>query len=235
MGADPGSGPVNTAPAAGERWPRSASQALIATVVGIGVYVVLDVVAQLLPPHYSPIRQAESDLAVGPYGWIMGFNFVIRFLLSFAFVFGLARAWPNDRPRPRLGLTLVALWGVGALILAFSPTDVSGPATVHGTIHLVTAELAFLFVAVGSLAVSYAMPEVPPWGAIRPYARALAVLTAVALVVLFVGTGLPRVDRDAFGLLERIFLGSALLWMLVVSLLLLRSPEARAPSPAAPS
>ena len=39
------------------------------------LYVVLDVVAQVLPPHYSPISQAESLLAVGPYGYIMTVNF----------------------------------------------------------------------------------------------------------------------------------------------------------------
>ena len=40
----------------------------IATIIGIVLYLVLDIIAQLLPPHYSFITQAESDLAVGPYG-----------------------------------------------------------------------------------------------------------------------------------------------------------------------
>ena len=48
------------------------------TIAGIALYLVLDVVAQMLPPHYSPVRQAESDLAVGPYGYVMTINFVVR-------------------------------------------------------------------------------------------------------------------------------------------------------------
>ncbi|HEY7356765.1 MAG TPA: DUF998 domain-containing protein, partial [Ktedonobacterales bacterium] len=55
---------------------QGAALALL-TIVGIALYVVLDVIAQLLPPHYNPISQAESDLAVGPYGWIMAINFVL--------------------------------------------------------------------------------------------------------------------------------------------------------------
>lgn len=197
--------------------------ALWTTVLGIGVYVVLDIVAQLLPPHYSPIRQAESDLGVGPYGWVMDANFLLRGILSLAFVYGLYQAWPEKTAAPKVSLALIAGWGLGAFVLAVSPTDVSGPATLHGTIHLVAAFLAFFLMAVGGLGVSYSMPDGVPWRGLRPYARALAVLTALALVVLFVGTGLPRVDHNLFGLLERVFLGLALLWMLVVSLYLLRS------------
>jgi hypothetical membrane protein len=192
------------------------------TIGGIAVYLVLDIVVQLLPPHYSPIRQAESDLGVGPYGWVMDLNFVVRGVLSLALVYGVYGAWPRPTPVPRASLALIGAWAVGAFVLAVSPADVSGPATVHGTVHLITAALAFLFVALGVLGVSYAIPDIGPWSSVRPAARLLAGLTGAALIVLFVGTVLPRVDRDLFGLLERVFLGCALLWMLVVAIQLLR-------------
>jgi hypothetical membrane protein len=204
-------------------WPPAVRWAFRTTIIGIAIYIVLDIVAQLLPPHYSPISQAESDLGVGPYGWVMSVNFVVRGLLSLALVYGLYRAWPKTVATPTVSFGLIGAWGVGAFILAVSPTDISGPATIHGTVHLVTAFLAFFVVAVGELGVSYSLPDGPPWRSFRPYARTLAVLTAVALVVLFVGTGIPRVDHHLFGLLERVFIGLALLWMLVVSVELLRS------------
>lgn len=203
--------------------PSAVRWAFRTTVIGIAIYVVLDIVAQLLPPHYSPIRQAESDLGVGPYGWVMDVNFVVRGVLSLAFVYGLYRSWPKTLGTPKVSLALIGAWGVGAFVLAVSPTDISGPATLHGTVHLVTAFLAFLFVAIGALGISYSMPNEAPWQAVRPYARVIAVLTAIALVVLFVGTGIPRVEQNLFGLLERVFLGLALLWMLVISIHLLRS------------
>ena len=56
----------------GRNAPQKQQRAILAftiTIVGIVVYALLNVIAQLLPPHYSPITQAISDLAVGPYGW----------------------------------------------------------------------------------------------------------------------------------------------------------------------
>jgi hypothetical membrane protein len=223
--------PLNPPSPSTPTWPRSAVWALRTTVIGIAVYIVLDIVAQLLPPHYSPISQAESDLGVGPYGWVMDVNFVVRGVLSLAFVYGLYRVWPKTPAVPRTSLALIGAWGVGAFVLAVSPTDVSGPATLHGTVHLVTAFLAFLFVAVGVVGVARSLPETSPWQSIRPSAHAIALLTAAALVVLFMGTGIPRIESHLFGLLERVFIGFALLWMLLVSVYLLRSESRRSQAP----
>jgi hypothetical membrane protein len=77
---------------------RWANMALI----GIVFYIVLDVVMQMLPPHYS-LRQAESDLAVGPYGWIMNINFVIRGLLSAAIILAIYKSMKNI-VRPAVGM-----------------------------------------------------------------------------------------------------------------------------------
>lgn len=168
------------------------------------------------------MSQAESDLGVGTYGWVMNLNFVVRGVLSLAFVGALVQVWPKVEKRPNVGLALIALWGVGAFVLSFNTTDVSGPATIHGAIHNATAALAFLFVAVGALLVSFSMSLRSPWDSVRPYAQILAILTAIALVALTVGGGIPRVESHYFGLLERVFLGFVLLWMLVISILLLR-------------
>ena len=44
---------------------------LLGTVmVCIVLSVLLEVIVQLLPPHYNPLSQSESDLAVGPYGFL---------------------------------------------------------------------------------------------------------------------------------------------------------------------
>jgi hypothetical membrane protein len=203
----------------------------LTTIIGIAIYIVLDIVAQLLPPHYSAIRQAESDLGVGPYGWVMDINFVVRGILSLAFAYGLYLAWPQTSKAPRISLALIGTWGIGAFVLAVNPADLSGPATIHGTIHVLTAGVVFLSLAVGELGVSYAMPTEGPWTSTRPYAKAIAVLTAIALVVFFVGTRVPWIAYHLYGLLERGFIGFGLLWMLVVAIHLLRgesrgSPEA---------
>jgi len=44
---------------------------------GIGVFVVLNIILQLSPAHYSLVSQAVSDLAVGRYGWAMDTGFFL--------------------------------------------------------------------------------------------------------------------------------------------------------------
>lgn len=183
------------------------------TLVGIALYVVLDIVAQLLPPHYSPISQAESNLAVGPYGAVMTVNFLLRGALSFALLAALV-AITTPGARSALGYVCFGVWSAGAIVLAFFPTDVvASQHTVHGTVHLVAAALAFLGVGVGAILISLAMSADPLLRSLRPRALTIAVLAAVVVVAVVLGIG----ARNDFGLVERIFIGLALLWMAVVA------------------
>lgn len=197
---------------------RLVTQLAALTIAGIVLYVVLDVIAQLLPPHYSPLRQAESDLAVGPYGWVMTVNFVVRGLLSLALLLALIQILP-DSPRKRLGVALFGTWTIGAFLLALFPTDVtSGEHTAHGKLHLLIALLAFISIPIAELLLSQCLSTVPRWQALGQQAIKFAWLTVFGLVLLVVMAPITRVS----GLGERIFLATALLWMLAVSVQLIR-------------
>ncbi|HUI86965.1 MAG TPA: DUF998 domain-containing protein [Nitrososphaerales archaeon] len=192
------------------------------------LYVVLDVVAQLLPPHYSPISQAESDLAVGPYGYVMAANFINRGVLSLLFLFALDRASSLAGAGPqryRGGIMLLGVWAVGALLLAFFPTDVPpAPATWHGVMHLVVAVIAFLGGAFGSLVLSVRFARDPLLGGARRFAMPISVLAVLAcLVTLFLPGAAPHLSSHIGGLTERVFLGLVLLWMLTMSAYLIRA------------
>ncbi|HEU4784783.1 MAG TPA: DUF998 domain-containing protein [Ktedonobacterales bacterium] len=188
------------------------------TIAGIVIYLALDVVAQLLPPHYSPVRQPESDLAVGPYGYVMTINFVVRGCLSLALVAGLM--WGvAARARSTVGIVLIGIWAVGAFLLALFPTDVSSRLTIHGDIHLLVALVAFCAVALGELLVSLRIGADARWSSLRPYLLVCAVATLAALLAEVVGV---RASEAFGGLTERIFLGLALLWMLLVAVRLVR-------------
>ena len=124
-----------------------------ASAMGIVLYLVLDVVA--LPPHYSPVSQSESDLAVRPYAYIMAVNFLIRGLLSWSFITELVITLGARRSQYRIGLILLGLWAIGAMILAFFPTDLTPtPPTTQGIIHSITALVAFFVGGFGVLALS---------------------------------------------------------------------------------
>lgn len=210
------------APVAAANETRSATWLGMFVVLGIALYVALDIVAQLLPPHYNPITQPESDLGVGPYGWVMSLNFVVRGLIALALVMGLRRALA-PRMRSEMGLALLVVWAVGDFLLAIFATDIP-PAklTLHGLIHLLVAILIFVAVALGELLLALPLVADPGWAALRPVLFAIALAALVALVVL------PfRVNTT--GLVERVFLGLALLWMLVVGVRLML-PSANTPA-----
>ena len=204
-----------------DRW-QEAILALV-TIIGIGLYVVLDVVAQVLPPHYNPVSQAESDLAVGPYGFIMAINFVIRGLLSFALLAGLMRATKAEN-RSQTGMVLLGIWAACAVLLAFFPTDLAGAhPTLHGVIHLLLAFIAFVCGVVEELLLSLRFANDEQWRSLRNPGIAIAIVALIVGILLFAApfTG-ARVLTHTGGLLERIFLGLVLLWLLVVALRLLQ-------------
>ncbi len=215
-GAVPDAEPPTPAPlSARDRW------ALTFTVVGVVAYAALDIVAQSLPPHYSPISQAESDLAVGPYGYVMTINFVLRGLLSLAFLLGLAGATRLTR-EARVGTALLGIWAVGALILAAFPTNIGAEVTLHGQIHLVVALIAFVGGGFGALLLSLHFRTDPR---LRNLATAATGISILAILFMLADFSAARIHRLApiSGLLERLFLGLVLLWMLVTALQLLRA------------
>ena len=193
----------------------------VLTIAGIALYLVLDVVAQMLPPHYSPVRQAESDLAVGPYGYVMTINFVVRGALSLALLAGLMQG-VADQARSKIGEALIGVWALGAFLLALFPTDVNARATVHGIIHLVVALVAFCAVAMGELLVSVYIKNDVRWTRLQPYLLICWIATLAALMMQVVGAP-TSAALGAGGLVERVFLALALLWMLLVAINLVRA------------
>lgn len=193
-----------------------------AVIFGLVLYVVLDAVAQVLPPHYSPISQAESALAVGKFGFIMTLNFLNRAVLSLLFIYAFLRTLDLvgvTRSQFRTGTYLFSVWAVGAVLLAAFPTDV--PATSvswHGGIHLVVAIIAFIGGAFGTVAISQKLGRNREFQNLNRLAMPLSIIVIVLWVIEF---GLPflfpHLNSRVGGLTERLFLGSVLLWIGIVS------------------
>lgn len=193
-----------------------------AAILGIVLYVVLDVVAQVLPPHYSPISQAESDLAVGKYGFIMTINFLNRGILSLLFIYAFLKTLDLvgvARSQFRAGTYLLGAWAVGAILLAIFPTDVPAtPVSWHGAIHLVVAIIAFIGGAFGVLLISRRLSRTREFQGLSRIALPLSVLAVVLWLVEFLPPFVaPHLNAHIGGLTERLFLGSVLLWIGAVS------------------
>jgi hypothetical membrane protein len=191
-------------------------------IIAVILYVILDAVVQSLPPHYSWIRDAESDLAVGPYGYIMAVNFINRGILSLVFIYAFMKTIEltgGSKAVFRRGYYLLGIWGVGAILLAFFPTDVPAtPVSWHGAIHLVVALIAFITGAVGIFVLSRHFGENRATKGIKGFALALGSLSIV-LLLLPLSAQLLKIPFTVRigGLTERLFLASVLLWILAVS------------------
>jgi hypothetical membrane protein len=180
------------------------------TVVGVVVYVGIDVLLRFLRPGYSLLYNAESDYGRGPWYWVMDLNFLLRCALSLAVVSALPAAARLD-DRGRGGRILIAIWAVSSGLLAFFADDVEGqPVHGSGIVHLALAFVAFVSVTIGTILVSANLRSDPAW---RPVAAVLlAISVAGAAAFLLLGTALGHKHAPG-GLYERIFLGLELLWI----------------------
>ncbi|SMQ61095.1 DUF998 domain-containing protein [Agreia sp. VKM Ac-1783] len=185
----------------------------------VGAYVAIDVVLQLLPPHYSPVADAESNLAVGPFGWVMNLNFLARAAMTFCVLVVVAHIGRSTKTR-RLGSPLLALAGLCSAALVFFPTDVNAPGefgiaptTMVGAVHVAFATTGFLLALAAMTLLTIWMRGAPSLARVR---RAAAVMLGVAvagLVSLAVSIAwVPSV----LGLTERLCLLGILGWAFVV-------------------
>lgn len=193
--------------------------------IGVVVYVLVVGVLQLLPPHYDPILEAESNLAVGPFGWIMNLNFLGRtgttvFALLAISLVGRA-TWLR-----RLGMIFFGIGGASSAMLAFFATDVdvaSGTATStpSGLVHLLVATIGFAAALIGILMLTAWLKLQPNLQQTFRVALVFAAVAAGGAVWLALST---TVAWGPLGLAERICLTGVLGWTFFVSAGIRRAP-----------
>ncbi len=179
----------------------------IAVMVLIVAYVLIDVVLQVLPPHYSVVSDAESDLAVGPFGWIMSVNFAARGIMSVLLVAALWHAGETSTRR-RVGLVFLVVAGVCSAALIPFPTDVNGAGQFGMTQHTPIGMAHLAFATTGFLTVLAGMTLVTA-------TRAQAVLLAVAILGLVSLALSLLLLPQVVGLAERLCLAGILGWAFV--------------------
>lgn len=183
----------------------------------LAVSIALELVAQALPPHYSPSTDTESALAVGPYGWIEAISLCLRggmvFLLLHAARLALPPAYDS-----RLGDALLGCVAAAKFVIAFVPTDLAPrPETLHGAIHAVVAFASFFAAAIGEVLVARQLLPVT-WMPARLLLQ-LARITVAWSVVVAIGAGM---GLGFWGVLERIETVLLLGWIAVFAAALRR-------------
>lgn len=169
--------------------------------LGIAVYVAVDVALVFLRPQFSVLHNAESDYGShGAYAWVMDIDFLLRCAFSLAVVALLPSRLVVSR-------VLLAVWAIGSGLLAFFPDDPAGtPLTGAAKVHAALAVVVFVAVIVGTRFASRALGSwllvVLSWAAIVP-------------IVLLVHAHI-RV-HSLGGLYEKIFLAVELAWLAIAA------------------
>src|SRR5699024_6508503 len=95
----------------------------------IGSQVIFLTVAWLLPAvsQYSVLGDSISELAIGRYGFVQTVAFLISGLGSIGLAYMIQKLAEKSK-KTFIGSLLIAVYGLGAILSAFFPTDrVNGP------------------------------------------------------------------------------------------------------------
>jgi hypothetical membrane protein len=201
---------------AGPMWNPVTRWLALAGVVGPILFLSVLTILGFLRPGYSQIRQAGSDLGIGPNAWILNLSFVITGLLLIAFAIGffllmrqvLGRGWR------RTCLVLLILSGTGWIIAGIF-TEAPATVTLHWALGV---PLAFLSPLVVCFIVGRQWRRVSEW---RGYGR-YSLLTALGVVVFYLLTyaffipSSPLSGIHIGGLLERVLILVVLAWYVVI-------------------
>jgi hypothetical protein len=160
-------------------------------------------------PLRDPAGAWPSGLALGPYGWVQVWSFVLSGLLLMIFAVGLHLGTTNGH-NSRIGPALLFLAGMAMALMGFEtdPIRRTGPRTVHGWIH----DLAFVLFVLALLLTFFflwrRLRKDPRW---RSHARYTLVTGSLATLLLF----LPDVAYY-------VFIANALAWFEVMAIQLWR-------------
>lgn len=197
------------------------------------LYIAVVVFGAAIRPGYNHILHAISELSAAgaPNKSLMDTFFSIYNLLVMAFAVGLFRLAAqgtefSTKWSGQWGAGVVGLVGLSGFAMFFFPQDPTGtPLTVVGTFHMIFAGVASL----GSIA---AVLLVAFWFRANPGLKKYWIYSLVSGLIILISGGLTASAMASgstiFGLLERVTIGTFELWILIVTIKLLRQEQAAA-------
>jgi hypothetical protein len=195
------------------------------------VYVGATVLGGLLDPGYSHVAMHVSELTSSHASnraflaaLYVGYN------LALAGVgLALLRSVLRTRAMTVASASLVLTAAVGILLVTWFPQDSYGhPATTAGAVHIALAGVAALLGIVAMIAAGRAFRRDERWA---PLAR-LSVWAAIVMVGTgAVGAAATAVSSPLMGLLQRLSIGTFLLWLLMVARFGLQRPRSKGADP----
>ena len=176
-------------------------------------FVLALVVLHLLRRDLPPGRTMISQYAVGPYGALMASAFVALALALLMLVLGLLRDGPRSWAA-RIAEVLLGIAVVGLVISAAFPMDIRPPRTLSGKLHDISFLVNVTSSLLASALLSASFGSDPRW---RPL-RGAALAMVAAQVAAFVAQIVTIVTRNHWGVANRLFVLTMVIWFFAVAL-----------------
>lgn len=188
-------------------------------IIGPVSFAFVTAILGLLWHKYNPISTGMSELgAVGaPHAFFMNvFGFQLLGVLMVVFGFGLIR-YLRDGCVSKIGVALIVIGGIDMIAVGFFPMDPAGiPSSLTNIGHDISATIASNAVTIGMIILSSSFRKHSQW---RRYWR-FTLVSAFTSIALSPFPMIPIYNPYA-GLIQRMAMGFALLWIEVISIRLL--------------
>lgn len=199
-------------------WSLTAQAPALAGAFGPVLFIIITMVAHLVPKQYDAVRQTISELALGAYGWIQVSAFVLLACLIIVLAAGLRR---NIGGKHRINAACVQLTliGVGFLLISIFPTDIQGtPLTAQNLVHQVTVRAMAALFPSACFVFAHGLVSKKHWQSMIPYTLFTGAMATILGILWLVA---PDMLYSHLGLYERIIATNALVWMEVMAIRLL--------------
>jgi hypothetical protein len=185
--------------------------------LAIAAQAILFASAWLLPlvSEYRLVGDNISELVLGRFGFMQTIAFLIAGLGTLGLAFAIRR-FTHRTWGSLTGSLLVALYGLGAILVAIFPTDRIDTAadvfaqSTTGLIHMLVALISFLGMIVGMFILTRTFGLIPEWRPLRRW----SVLCAASALAFFIVQG----EGPLVGLLQRLMVATISGWMILVAL-----------------
>ncbi len=206
------------------RFTFNARVTAIASLIGVFLFWLILLVAQSLNRGYNPIEQSLSDLAIGSYRWLATIDFFLLAGIAISLGFGVFYGMPHKRGL-RAASILFFVMAFGEIISGlFHVSLVKTPLSLTALIHQVGATIAAIAFPAATFVLVTILRSDIHWQGLANYTLGVAVsmfILEVAREALLATTWL----NPWFGLYEKILLANSHLWIILISLRLIRGTK----------
>jgi hypothetical membrane protein len=190
----------------------------VAGLASPSIFIILVVVMGALYPGYSHLTNFISDLGAldAPRPHVQRLNF-FQFGTGIA-VLGLALYKGMERPS-RIGLAFQLTIGLGIFLSGIFPGHTFDPGSRATLLHNLVGVPAFLLIMIVPLVAGWGFRKREKW---QDLARSSMAMTPVLVAMFILMARADSSPGGTPGLFQRLFIGTWLLWMILVSLRLYR-------------